>query len=211
MIHAVLGELISVEPNEVVIRTGGGVEYQLTVSNQTASKLSQLSGEAKKSVRLLSWLQHRDDTMTLYGFSDEDERLLFSQLITVNGIGPKQATKILSSVQVQAFVKALDESDLTYLSTIPGVGPKTSQKIVLALRDKVILDFDRPRKGELSSALIDKRYEELVASLSNMGYDKRHIIEALQGLLEEHAQLLEGQSFRQREEFLFKNLLIRLG
>ncbi|MFA5545698.1 MAG: OB-fold domain-containing protein, partial [Sphaerochaetaceae bacterium] len=85
MIHAVLGELIHVGPHQVVVRTSSGLELELLVSAQAASKLSNLQGEAKRQVRLLSWLQHKDDSMTLYGFTDEEERILFSELIKVTG------------------------------------------------------------------------------------------------------------------------------
>ena len=151
MIHAVIGEIVYVGAQAVVIRTVGGVEFQLVVSSQTASRLSQLQGDARRQVRLLSWLQHKEDSMTLFGFTDEEERLLFAQLIKVNGIGPKQAMKILSAVQVRAFIRALDESDIGYLSKIPGLGQKTSQKLILALRNTIVLEpSDKAEQGNSS-------------------------------------------------------------
>jgi hypothetical protein len=78
--------------------------------------------DARRQVRILTWLQHREDGMTLYGFTDEDERMLFLELNKVSGIGPRQALKILSAVQVRAFVKALDDNDVDYLSSIPASG-----------------------------------------------------------------------------------------
>lgn len=210
MIHAVIGELISVGAQQAVIRTTGGIEFDLIVSSQTASKLSQLHNDARRQVRLLSWLQHREDSMTLYGFTDEDERLLFLELIKVNGIGPKQAIKILSGVQVRSFIKALDDNDLTFLSSIPGIGPKTSQKIVLALRDTIIFETPKQQvKG--SSTGFDKRYDDLVAALSDMGYDKRQVITVVAQILEEQADLLHGKSLHESEEYLFKHAIIRLG
>jgi Holliday junction DNA helicase RuvA len=211
MIHAVIGEVVHVGAQIAVLRTSGGLELELIISAQTASKLSQLHGDAKRQVRLLSWLQHREDGMTLYGFTDEEERLLFLELIKVNGIGPRQAMKILSGVQVRAFVKALDDNDLTFLSSIPGVGPKTSQKIVLALRDTVVFDNARTsRQGAVGTGM-DKRYDDLVAALSDMGYDKRQVIGTLTDLLAEHGELLAGKSLQEAEEFLFRNAIIRLG
>ena len=211
MIHAVIGEVVHVGAQIAVLRTSGGLELELIISAQTASKLSQLHGDAKRQVRLLSWLQHREDGMTLYGFTDEEERLLFLELIKVNGIGPRQAMKILSGVQVRAFVKALDDNDLTFLSSIPGVGPKTSQKIVLALRDTVVFDNTRTsRQGAVGTGM-DKRYDDLVAALSDMGYDKRQVIGTLTDLLAEHGELLGGKSLQEAEEFLFRNAIIRLG
>lgn len=211
MIHALIGEVIHVGANEVVLRTSGGIEYALIISSQTASRLSQLHGDAKRLVRLLSWLQHREDSMTLYGFTDEEERLLFLELIKVNGIGPRQAMKILSGVQVKAFLQALDANDLQFLATIPGVGPKTSQKIVLALRDTVVLDIPSKAPREGSSGALDRRFDDLVAALSDMGYDKRQVVSELAKLLEENKDLLSGKSLHDCEEFLFRNAIIRLG
>ena len=211
MIHAGIGEVIHVGAQEVVLRTAGGIEYELFVSSQTASKLSQLHADARRQVRLLSWLQHREDSMTLYGFTDDEERMLFLELIKVNGIGPRQAMKILSGVQVRAFIRALDESDMTFLSTIPGVGPKTSQKIVLALRDTVVLDIPKRSSSDNSVGNLDKRYEDLVVALADMGYDKRQVVSTLTKLLEENHELIAGKSLHESEEFLFRNAIVRLG
>ena len=211
MIHAVIGEVIHVGAQEVVLRTAGGIEYELIVSSQTASKLSQLHADARRQVRLLSWLQHREDSMTLYGFTDDEERMLFLELIKVNGIGPRQAMKILSGVQVRAFIRALDENDMTFLSTIPGVGPKTSQKIVLALRDTVVLDMPKRGSNDNSVGNLDKRYEDLVVALADMGYDKRQVVSTLTKLLEENHEMIAGKSLHESEEFLFRNAIVRLG
>ena len=211
MIHAVIGEVVHVGAQQAVLRTDGGLELELIVSSQTASRLSQLHGDAKRQVRLVSWLQHREDSMTLFGFTDEEERLLFLELIKVNGIGPKQAMKILSGVQVRAFIKALDDNDLNFLSSIPGVGPKTSQKIVLALRDTVVFDTPHVTRTTTSQTGLDKRYDDLVAALADMGYDKRQVVTALSDLLREHDTLLVGKNLHEAEEFLFRNAIIRLG
>lgn len=211
MIHAVIGEVVHVGAQEVVLRTAGGIEYELIVSSQTASKLSQLHADARRQVRLLSWLQHREDSMTLYGFTDDEERMLFLELIKVNGIGPRQAMKILSGVQVRVFIHALDTNDMTFLSTIPGVGPKTSQKIVLALRDTVVLDIPKRSASDNSTGSLDKRYEDLVVALADMGYDKRQVVSTLTKLLEENHELIAGKSLHESEEFLFRNAIVRLG
>jgi len=214
MIHAVIGEIVYVGAQTAVIRTAGGIEYQLIVSSQTASRLSQPQGEARRQVRLLSWLQHKEDSMTLFGFTDDEERTLFLELIKVNGIGPKQAMKILSAVQVRAFIQALDKNDLQYLSNIPGLGPKTSQKIILALRDTIVLE---PPHGPITSdqgangSRLEKRYDDLVAALVDMGYDKRQVISMLGKLIEDNALLLKGKNQHEAEEFLFRNTIISLG
>jgi Holliday junction DNA helicase RuvA len=210
MIQAVIGQIISVEENSLIIRVNDSIEFDITISGQTASKLSQLRGEDKNNVRILTYLQHRDDNMNLYGFSDEQERMLFLELNKVNGIGPRQAMRILSSVQVTAFVRALDESDAKFLATIPGVGPKTSQKIILALRGSVNLDFDSS-KSSTQSPLLPAQYNDLVAALSDMGYDRRQIVPVLVKLIDENQTLIEKGNKGEIEQFLFKNAIIELS
>ncbi|MGX8775049.1 MAG: OB-fold domain-containing protein, partial [Bacillota bacterium] len=84
MINAIIGQLVCVNAQSAVI-LGGSIEYELVISSQTATRLSNLQGADRSNVRLLAWLQHREDGMTLFGFSDEDERRLFLELIKVNG------------------------------------------------------------------------------------------------------------------------------
>ncbi|MFA5513978.1 MAG: Holliday junction branch migration protein RuvA [Sphaerochaetaceae bacterium] len=210
MIQALIGQIISVEEGNAVIRINDSIEFELTISGQTASKLSQLRGEDKNNVRILTYLIHRDDSMTLFGFNDQQERLLFLELIKVNGIGPRQAIKILGSVQVNAFIRALDESDAKFLATIPGIGPKTSQKIILALRGNINLDYDGMRTSS-QTPLLPTRYNDLVAALSDMGYDKRQIVPVLVKLIEENEEFVEKGNNSEVEQFLFKNAIIKLS
>ncbi len=209
MIHAILGELIETSPSHAVIRTTGGIEFTLLISNTTASHLSALQGAEKREVRILTYLQHREDAMILFGFLDERERAIFLELLKVNGIGAKQALKILSGVQVDAFISALDASDVKFIASIPGIGPKTSQKIILALRDTIVVSQSSTRA--VPGSKLDDAYRDLVAALSDMGYDRRQVIEAVQNLLTEHETALKGMGIHGKEQFLFKQALIQLG
>ena len=207
MISAVIGEIVEVGEQEVILRTSIGIELSVVISHQSVSKLSNLR---KEEVRLFTSLQVREDSMLLYGFTDEEERRLFLELIKVSGIGPRQAMRILSGSQVRAFIRALDANDIKYLSSIPGIGPKTSQKIVLALRGKIVLDEDDGVLGERVGTL-DPTHNDLVVALCDMGYYRRQVVTTLRELLEIHKEALEGLNNREQEEFLFKNMIIRLG
>lgn len=105
-------------------------------------------------------------------------------------------------------MKALDDNDVNYLSSIPGIGPKTSQKIILALRDTIILE---PPKEASKGGQTDRRFEDLIAALVDMGYDKRQVSSVIGKLLEEHEKLLEGKRQQEIEEFLFRQAIIQLG
>ncbi len=212
MINAVIGDIVYVSAQELVLRCGH-VEYSLIISSQTASNLSQRQGDQRKNLRMLTWLQHREDSMTLFGFSDEQERIVFTQLQTVPGVGPKQAMKILSGVSVSNLIKALDEGDVKTLSRIPGVGNKTGQKLILALRNVLVLDDDVSEPGApvRKKSDVDKRWAELATALAEMGYDKKKVSETLNKLVEEHALLLEPMGQHEAEETLFRYAIIALG
>ena len=84
-----------------------------------------------------TYLHVREDELTLYGFENEDERLLFEALIGVTGVGPKLALAVLSWLKPDALRTALARDDVTLLSSVPGVGKKTAQRLLIDLKDKV--------------------------------------------------------------------------
>ncbi len=210
MIHAIIGSLIEITPSYAVILTPGGIEFTLLISNSTASRLSALQGADRREVRILTHLQHREDAMILFGFFDERERTIFLELLKVNGIGAKQALKILSGVQVDAFIRALDDSDVAFIASIPGIGPKTSQKILLALRDTIIVDRQQNTQNRDAGGL-EEAYRDLASALSDMGYDRRQVVQTLQDLISEHQETLGTMNMHEKEQFLFKQALIQLG
>lgn len=202
MINAIIGEIVSSAGQWLVVRAGG-VEYSLVISSQTAARLARLDSTQRKEVRILTRLQVREDGMALYGFFDEDERRLFGELVKVPGIGPRQAVKILSGMSVRDFVFALDTNDLKGLSKIPGLGVKTAQKIVLALRDRLV-SMDLAQGPAAQAASASKEYEDLIVALSDMGYERRRIVDAITALEKSHASELAGKSLREREQTLFR-------
>lgn len=208
MINAILGKLEHVNAHSAIILTGG-IEYDLIISSQTASKLTSLNEEEKSSVRLVTYLQHKEDVMQLYGFFSEEERTLFLELNKVNGIGPKQAMKILSGVSVENFVSALDKGDVRYLSKIPGLGAKTSQKIILDLRDKLVLVSKE--KASTASEEGQDSYSDIAQALVDMGYDKKKVSECLRTLVKDNAKLLSVKTYGEQEEWLFRSAVLKLS
>lgn len=209
MINAIIGQIVCVNAQTVTI-LGGSIEYELLISSQTATKLSNLSGAEKNNVRILTYLQHKEDAMVLFGFNDEDERRLFLELIKVNGIGPKQAMKILSGVRVSDFISALDQSDVNFLSKIPGLGAKTSQKIILALRDTLVFTQEASLPANVASGN-SKKYQDIVDALSEMGYEKKKVLEVIAKVLSDNEKVLENKSQSEIEEFLFRNAIVALS
>ncbi|MBP7900931.1 MAG: Holliday junction branch migration protein RuvA [Gammaproteobacteria bacterium] len=132
MIARLRGQLIEKMPPWVILDVGG-VGYHVEVPLSTFEVLPALG---EQSILLIDMVV-REDAMLLYGFASEKEKSLFRLLVKVNGIGPKLALAVLSSLSVDAFVQAVREKNAPLLTKIPGVGKKTAERMVLELATAV--------------------------------------------------------------------------
>ncbi len=112
----------------------------------------------------------KEDAIKLFGFMREDEKQIFTTLLSVNGVGPKLALGILSSVSAEAFAKAVEGENVEALSKIPGIGKKTAGRIILELKQKL------PSLGEP----VDAVFEDALSALVNLGYKKQEARLALE-------------------------------
>ena len=201
MINAIVGKIVQCAPDHMLVLTDSGVEYRLEVSQNTSSHMMAHKGE--DGVRVLAYLQHREDAMTLFGFYSEEERFCFEQLQTVPGIGARQAIKILSGITVENLVKALDGQDVKTLSKVSGIGPKTAQKLVLQLRTVLVLE-EAESSDDTSSP---GQFRELIESFLDMGFERRTVVRVLDQVLEDNALLLQGKDLRSAEALVFPLVL----
>mgnify|MGYP003765067697 FL=1 len=206
MINALIGELVSVREGSMIVRSNN-IEYILLVSNQSASRFASLDKEERKLIRVLTSLQVREDSLTLYGFYDETEREAFGQLQTVSGIGPKQALKILGGISVRHLAEALDSGNVKTLATIPGIGPKTAQKMVLALRNVLVLDEPKTKQTTSRGAV----WADVVNALVEMGFERRRSEEVVGELEVEFAKEIGELGRHSAEELLFRHALKNLS
>ena len=132
MIAAVRGEVMVRRPDHVVI-DAGGVGYRLTVSSETLKAVPAAGSDAFLHAELIS----REDSLSLYGFSSEEERDLFRLLITVSGVGPKVAVATLSGGTARDLLRAIAAGDAKRFQAVPGIGKRTSERIIVELREKV--------------------------------------------------------------------------
>lgn len=165
----------------------GGVEWIFNASINSIDKCT--IGEEK---RLFTYLRHKEDGMTLFGFVTKDERVLFLDLIKVNGVGPKAAQKILSGIKPPEFLRCLEEEDVDRLTKVPGLGKKTAQKIILALKGKLKLEDDVVKASDHNS--VDK---EILDSLVAMGFDKKKAKTVLTDIVTKDNTIDEGEILRQ--------------
>ena len=162
MIGALTGTVRDAGKDVVVVETGGGVGYAVTVSAVT--KHSILS---QKSCTLYTHTAVRNDTIDLFGFLEQEEYSAFLLLISVSGVGPKKALAVLDAMPVQTLLSAIQKEDVATLVSF-GVGKKQAQRMVLDLQKKIEVDVG---DAALSS--------DLVATLVALGYEKKEIAEVL--------------------------------
>lgn len=153
-----------------------GVGYHVNISLNTYGKIEKL-----EKVKILTHLQVKEDSHTLYGFFDNEERTLFTQLISVSGIGSNTARVILSHMAPSEVSQAIVSENVAALNSIKGIGPKTAKRIILDLKDKVIkLSGD----NLLITAPIDNTVrQDALDGLSALGYPKAVIEKHLKQVL----------------------------
>jgi Holliday junction DNA helicase RuvA len=171
MIAHLRGKLLAKHPNQAIVETAG-VGYDVTISVPTFSDLPSVGSE----VALYIHTHVREDALALYGFLRPSEKLLFEKLLTVSGIGPTLAIKILSGMAADEMVGAIRGNDVARLTRIPGIGKKTAERMVLELRDKL------PDPGPTAAPLvtvIGATEEDVLSALVNLGYQRAAAEKAL--------------------------------
>ena len=157
MIAHIEGILESKIPTQVVIDVSG-VGYMLNISLNTYDELP-----SKGTLRLFSHLIVREDAHILYGFSQEEERMMFRELINVSGVGASTALMVSSSMKPSEVILAVDQSDVNAFKSVKGIGLKSAQRIIVDLKGKLDKiesnnDFLSPQgntyKNEALSALV---------------------------------------------------------
>lgn len=131
MIASVTGTVTSLRADGVVLRVGG-VGLSIHVTPGTRARLS-----VGEEAHLATSLVVREDSLTLYGFADDDERVMFELLQTASGVGPRLAQAVLTVHPPDAVRAAVATEDFVALMLVPGVGRKGAQRLVLELKDKV--------------------------------------------------------------------------
>lgn len=132
MIAFLRGRLLEKHPNQIIVETGG-VGYDVVIPISTFSALPEAGSEVKLRIHT----HVREDALSLFGFLTSDEKTIFEKLISVSGIGPTLAIKVLSGMATSDLTAAIRNGHVEQLVRIPGVGKKTAERIVLELKDKL--------------------------------------------------------------------------
>jgi holliday junction DNA helicase RuvA len=164
MIATLRGEVSQIEDNALILEVGG-VGLRVFVPAPLRTRL-----RAGEVVLLYTHLVVREDALTLYGFESQADRDLFNTLLGVDGVGPKVALSVLSTMTLDAIQRAVFADEADVLSRVPGVGKKTAQKMALHLKDKL-----KPTDALSRVASMSDTDGEVLAALTALGYS---VIEA---------------------------------
>jgi Holliday junction DNA helicase RuvA len=166
MIAYLEGVLREKEPTRVVLDVNG-VGYEVLIPLSTFYDLP----DEGKTVALRIHTHVREDALLLFGFRSARERLVFELLLRTSGVGPKLAQAMLSGLEPDALLAAVEAGDLARLRSVPGVGQKTAERIVVELRERAReLLAARAAPTPARSAGRDERAEETASALVNLGW-----------------------------------------
>jgi len=182
MISSLLGELQQKEDNALVVAVGG-VGLRVSVPKGLAERLN--IGE---KVFLHTHLIVRETELSLYGFESAEDRKLFTTLLGVDGVGPKVALSVLSTLTIDAIQRAIFSDEPELLSRVPGVGKKTAQKMALYLKDRLKPDDALSRVASMSD--VDS---EVLAALTALGYSVVEAQSAIQSIPKDASQDVEDR------------------
>jgi len=180
MIHHLKGKLVEKNPTHVIIECGG-VGYFVNISLHTFSKLTDA-----EQINLFTHLQVKEDSHTLFGFSEKSEREIFRLLISVSGIGSSTARTMLSSLSPAQIRDAIAGGDAATIQGIKGIGVKTAQRVILDLRDKVLKVYDI---DEVSVSSNNTNKDEALSALEVLGFPRRQAEKAVDKVLHQDSSL----------------------
>jgi len=162
MIAYLKGKLVHKDPTHLIIDVNG-VGYQVQISLNTYSQVKD-----NEDIKLSTYLHVREDAQILFGFGSESEKLMFQNLISVNGIGPNTAMVVLSYMPPTELRAAIIREDAATLQSIKGIGGKTAQRLILELKDKLKKDAGEEITTGLSPSY-NKMKQEALTALMTLG------------------------------------------
>ncbi|HEY3604333.1 MAG TPA: Holliday junction branch migration protein RuvA [Sporichthyaceae bacterium] len=178
MISFVSGRVAALGPDAAVIEVGGiGLSVQCTPNTLAELRVGDRA-------HLPSTLIVREDSLTLYGFADTDERAVFDLLLTASGIGPRLAQATLAVHDPDSLRRAVATEDFKALCKVPGIGQKGAQRMVLELKDRL----GPPRGGPgvpAQAGPVDSRRDQVHSALLNLGWSARDADAALDVAIED--------------------------
>ncbi|KTD11358.1 Holliday junction branch migration protein RuvA [Legionella jamestowniensis] len=187
------------QPGKMVIDVNG-VGYDVETSLHTFFQLETHPGPIGLHIHTVV----REDALQLFGFLDKEERALFRALIKVNGIGPKLAIAILSSITPIEFIQCIEEQNALLLTKLPGIGKKTAERLLVEMRDSIKqLSPHMMSSPGVQKPLLQQEQSEAISALEALGYKQQEAMKVIkkiddgnkscEQLIRQALQLLAGR------------------
>lgn len=177
MIAWLQGQLVEKQAPEVVVNVQG-VGYELEAPLSAFYDLPDVG----ETVTLYVHMVVREDAQLLFGFTKRQQREMFRSLIKVNGVGPKVALAVLSTLSAEELVLAMANDDVTQLCKVPGIGKKTAQRLLVEMKDRLAKEFgDISTSGDAAAPAASQRHDA-IAALVSLGYkniDASRVVKSL--------------------------------
>ncbi len=181
MIYYIQGKIVYKFPTRVVIENNG-VGYSLNISMETSRAL----GEEGEEITLFTFLQVKEEEVLLYGFATEEERQMFQILLSVPGIGPKVALRILSGMNISELYNAIVAEDITFFTGIPGVGRKIGERLIVELKQRVEKLPVLPEQQKVDNREI---FSSAVEALTVLGYKRKEAVSVVNRIIKENSNV----------------------
>jgi len=172
MIYAIKGKVFEKNDGKIALLTQSGVIYEINLSLLSFSLIEENEEKLFYITEII-----KENEYTLYGFLDKNEKKLFDTLIKINGVGPKAALGIISTLTPDEFVKAVQSQDINTLKKVPGIGPKSAKRIIMEM-------------GEFELQSTNPVLSQVIIALENLGFKKSDVLKALQGVESDNMQEL---------------------
>ncbi len=206
MIGYLSGILLNKQPPFLLLDVGG-VGYELEAPMTTFYDLP----ENGQPVSLFVHLVVREDAQLLFGFADQPQRELFRRLLRVNGVGPRVALAILSTLSAAQFITCIHREDVAALTRVPGIGTKTAQRMILDLRDRIDT-LGAPDDNATAGQSAAGEVQDAIRALLALGYkiaDANRAVRAVEIAMENSAESDADVGIKNagRREHLIRNAL----
>ncbi len=193
MIGCLIGEVFALEAPTVLLNVNG-VGYEIDTPLSTFCQLQK-----GQKVTLWTHLVVREDAQQLYGFIDAQEKIIFRTLLKVNGVGPKMALGILSTLSVDMLIHTVEHGDVKTLVKVPGVGAKTAERLMIELRDRFKAFSSTTSSNNSTSPQIqftgNSAVAEAEAALQSLGYkplEAQKLIQAVKADFTEASDIIRA-------------------
>jgi Holliday junction DNA helicase RuvA len=177
MITYLKGKLVFKDPTHVIMDVNG-VGYHVNISLSTFSAIKD-----KEDLLIHTYLHIKEDSHTMFGFSEELEKKMFLNLLSISGVGPSTALMVQSSLSSDELKHAIASEDVKVIQGVKGIGAKTAQRIILELKDKIRKEGLYSEADKISSNSHNTLRNEALSALTTLGINKSAAEKSIDSIL----------------------------